>query len=327
MTRRRPSALLSLILLLVAGCGRVRWPSMLSVEPPAFEEAAYAKKRFTAYRVEPGSDVVGEIRHHRVRKGESLFEIARWYDLGYNEVVDANPGVDPLVPPVGTNVVLPTEWVLPCCTTEGIVVNIPEMRLYQYRRDAEGLTVETYPVGLGRQGWRTPRGRFAVRTKTVNPRWVVPESIRKEHIRDSGDDRRSIAGGAADNPLGKYRLALTIRPFSIHGTDIPWGIGMQVTHGCIRLYPEDIERLFGRVDVGTPVELTYQPVKAGRRADDVWVEVHKDIYGYAKSPYRAALDALGQRRLRGAVDPAALEAAVRTPGGVPFRLPAATRAS
>src|SRR5262249_17873406 len=185
----------------------------------------------------------------------------------------ANPGVDPFLPPPGADVVVPTAWVLPCCTYEGIVVNIPELRLYYFRHapdDPHTLLVDTYPVGLGRDDRRTPRGTFRVAEKTVNPRWVVPESIRQEHLRERGDGRRSIPGGDPDNPLGKYRLQLSRRIYGIHGTDIPWGIGMQVTHGCVRLYPEDIEHLFPLVPIGTPVEFTYQPVKAGARRGVVY---------------------------------------------------------
>jgi lipoprotein-anchoring transpeptidase ErfK/SrfK len=233
----------------VGACGglRTRVPGLAPRALANLDEASYARKtipthRFRLPRAGEASDttVIGAARRHRIRAGETLLDIARWYDLGYNEIVEANPGVDPFLPPVGEEILVPTEWVLPCCTYEGIVVNIPEMRLFYFRPsrdDPQTVVVHTYPVGLGRDDRRTPRGRFKVRGKTVNPRWDVPESIRREHIKDHGDARRSIPGGAPDNPLGKYRLQLTRRLYGIHGTDIPWGIGMQVTHGCVRLYP------------------------------------------------------------------------------------------
>ncbi len=124
---------------------------------------------------------------------------------------------------------LPTQWVVPCCSYQGIVVNIPEMRLYHYRRTKGSpgtLTVHTYPVGLGRDDRRTPRGVFRVGAKTVDPSWYIPESIRREHIKERGDDRRMIPGGHPDNPLGKYRLSLAGSLYAIHGTNIPWGVGM-----------------------------------------------------------------------------------------------------
>jgi L,D-transpeptidase ErfK/SrfK len=269
--------------------------------------------------------VIGAVASHRVRDGETLLDVARYYDLGYNEIVEANPGVDPFVPPPGATVIVPTAWVLPCCRYEGIVVNIPEMRLYYFRRapdDPATMLVDTYPVGLGRDDRRTPRGRFKVIAKTVNPRWDIPESIRREHIRERGDARRFIPGGDPENPLGKYRLQLTGRLYGIHGTDIPWGVGMQVTHGCVRLYPEDIERFFPRVPVGTPVEFTYQPVKVGTRRGAVYVEAHPDIYRYTGSLGSAARAALARQAVGALVDRGRLRAALAAPAGVPVRVSA-----
>jgi L,D-transpeptidase ErfK/SrfK len=184
--------------------------------------------------------VIGEARAYRVRKGDTLMDLARLYSLGYNEIVDANPGLDPWVPPIGATVILPTQWVLPNGSYSGLVVNIPEMRLFFYRRGREPGTTEvfTYPVGLGRDDWRTPTGSFHVSGKTVNPQWNIPESIRKEHIEERGDYRTFIPGGAPDNPLGNRRLELTLPMYRIHGTDP--GVGMQVSHGCAA-HPEDID--------------------------------------------------------------------------------------
>ncbi len=176
----------------------------------------------------PAETVVGAVHHYRIRAGDTLLDVARWFDLGYNEIVDANPGVDPWVPPVGTDIVIPTEWVLPCCASAGIVVNIPELRLFYFRPapgDPQTTLVTTYPVGLGRDDWRTPRGKYRVQSKQVKPTWYIPESIRREHIEERGDARHSIPGGAPDNPLGGYRLQLSHSLYGIHGTDIPWGVG------------------------------------------------------------------------------------------------------
>ena len=276
------------------------------------------------YRVRaPAVTVIGALQHYRIRQGDTLLDVARWFDLGYNEIVDANPGLDPWVPPVGTDVVLPTAWVLPCCTYEGIVVNIPELRLYYFRPvpgDPLTTLVTTYPVGLGRDDRRTPRGKYRVQSKEVKPTWYIPESIRREHIAERGDARRSIPGGAPDNPLGGYRLRLTRGIYAIHGTDIPWGVGMKVTHGCVRLYPEDIERLFPLVPVGTPVEFTYQPVKVGLRDGAVWVEAHRDIYGFTRSLAAAARTLLARQNLAARVDARLLGDALARPVGVPLRV-------
>ncbi|HLK11443.1 MAG TPA: L,D-transpeptidase family protein [Candidatus Binatia bacterium] len=299
-----------------------------------YTEALFAQKAIPVYTLAtradgtPSDTVIGEPRTYRIRDGDTLMDVARYDDLGYNEIVAANPGVDPWVPPVGATIVLPTAWVLPCCTYTGIVLNIPEMRLFYYERPAgrsHTLVVRTYPVGLGRRDRRTPRGRFRVRGKTVNPRWVIPESIRAEHIRERGDARTTIAGGAPDNPLGKYRLELTIPRYAIHGTDIPWGVGMEVSHGCARLYPEDIERLFPIVPVGTPVEFTYQRAKLGTRAGATFVQVGADIYGYGPTQPRQLLTAPGPRWPRGAVDMRRLAAAFREARDVPVDVTSARR--
>lgn len=313
--------------LLTAGCGPVGvlWPRSVS-----YDEETFARKRLVAYVIPaprsedtPRDTVVGKIRSYRVRRGDTFLDIARYYDLGYDEIVEANPGIDPWLPPVGETIVLPTAWVLPCCTFEGMVLNIPEMRLYFYRRDVhdpDRLVVVTHPVGIGRAARRTPRGTFHVRGKTENPTWVIPESIRQERIRDDGDARRAIAGGDPDNPLGKYRLELSLPRYAIHGTNVPWGVGRQVSHGCARLYPEDIERLFPLVDVGTRVELMYQPVKVGTRGGAVYVEAHADVYGFGLSAYRSARTTLKRLGLTALVDGHVLRSSLAESRGMPRRV-------
>jgi len=318
--------------LAVGGCERFRSTVPGPWHEPAlrFDEEHFARKPHATYRMPtprpgeaPAEGVIGAARHYRIHSGDTLYDVARWYDLGRNEIVDANPGIDPLVPPVDREVIVPTEWVLPCCTYQGIVLNIPEMRLFYFRpdpRDPGTTLVETFPVGLGRLDWRTPRGRYRVSAKTVNPAWHVPASIHAEHVRERGDGRWVIPGGADDNPLGKYRLKLSHGLYSIHGTDVPWGVGMEVTHGCVRLYPEDIERLYPEVPIGTAVEFTYQPVKLGTRGKTVYAEVHRDIYGYARSLASASRAALARQRLDGRVDPRLLDGALDGAAGIPTRV-------
>jgi L,D-transpeptidase ErfK/SrfK len=266
--------------------------------------------------------VIGEPVIYRVKNGDTLMDLARLYSLGYNEIVDANPGLDPWVPPVGATVILPTQWVLPNGSYTGLVVNIPEMRLFFFRRGREPGTTEvfTYPVGLGRDDWRTPTGSFRVSGKTVNPQWNIPESIRKEHIEERGDDRTFIPGGAPDNPLGNRRFELTLPMYRIHGTDIPWGVGMQVSHGCVRLYPEDIERLFPIVPIGTPGEFAYQTAKIGRKDGAIWAEVHDDIYGKHPAMFRETMEMLQARGIASEIDPKLLEDGIADSGGLPFQV-------
>lgn len=302
----------------LSACG-LRGPS----PAPDYDEAFFARKRLATYTIPtPRPDastptVVGEIRTVTVREGDTLLDLARLHDLGYEELHEANPGLDPWTPPVGARVLLPTAFVLPCCTYEGIVVNVPEMRLYFYRPGpSPGTTVvRTYPLGLGRREFPSPRGVFHVRGKTVNPGWGVPEAIRLEHLRERGDGRRFIKGGDPDNPLGKYRIELDRTLYRIHGTNFPWGIGRLVSHGCVQLYPEDIETLFPLVPIGTRVEFVYQTVKAGTRDGATWVEAHPDRYRRGGSALDLASKALRQRRL--AASASRLRAAVAVRDGVP----------
>ncbi len=297
-----------------------------------WDEDAFLRKTFPTYSIPtppkggPAPEtVIGSVRTYRIRKGDTLMDLARWFSLGYNEITEANPGIDPWVPPAGATILIPTEWVLPCCTYEGVVVNIPEMRLFLYRRapgDPRTTIVHTLPVGLGRDEWRTPNGKFKIRGKTVNPQWNIPESIRKEHIAERGDARTFIAGGDPDNPLGKHRIELTLPMYGIHGTNIPWGVGMQVSHGCVRLYPEDIAHLFPLVRPGMAGEFTYQPVKAGVRAGVVYVEAHQDIYGYAPALFQEASEAIQRAGLTNRVDPALLQAALENRSSMPDRVSA-----
>jgi L,D-transpeptidase ErfK/SrfK len=315
--RRRAGILI--VLAVLAGASDAR---------AGFDEETFVTKPIPSFTIPTptatsGDTVIGRVQPYRVRKGDTLMDLARYYDLGYNEILEANPGVDPWVPPAGAIILLPTEWVLPCCTFEGIAVNVPEMRLFYMKRlpgNPATTIVYTYPVGLGRDDWQTPSGKFKVTGKTVNPQWNIPESIRKEHVKERGDPRTFIPGGAPDNPLGKFRLELSLPMYRIHGTDIPWGVGMQVSHGCVRLYPEDIERLFPLVPVGTPGEFTYQPVKVGRRGGAVYVEAHRDIYGSRPALFRDTQAEIGKLGVAGAVDETLLLQALDDSGGMPYRV-------
>ncbi|MBI4514702.1 MAG: L,D-transpeptidase family protein [Deltaproteobacteria bacterium] len=291
------------------------------------EEDFLHKTGGTHFMVVAGRDwrtaqsVVGSTRFYQVQRGDTFLDLARYYGLGYNELVEANPGVDVWVPPAGQIILLPTEYIIPEVEPRGVVVNIPEMRLYYFhpRHDEQApLLVTTYPVGLGRDDWKTPQGRFKVRGKTVNPTWVLPESIRAEHRRDGKPAPPFIAGGSPDNPLGKYRVELTLPLYGIHGTNIPWGVGMQVSHGCIRLYPEDIEQLFPVISIGDAGEFVYQPVKIGARNGEIYAEIHKDIYEYTPGPYREAQRLLQKFGWADRIDDQRLRRAIAEQSGVPM---------
>ncbi len=253
----------------------------------------------------PTQTVVGETKTHHPTAGDTFFDLARFYDLGHNEIEAANPGIDEWIPDQsGKEVAIPTAWVLPCCTYEGLVINIPEMRIYYYPRTAKGepRQVITAPVGLGRLDWRTPTGRWRVTEKTKDPTWVLPESIRKERIAEKGFSETSIPGGHPDNPLGHYRMRISLDIYGIHGTHRPWGVGMLVSHGCVRLYPEDIEKLYPLVPLGTGGEFVYQTVKVGERNGRVWLEAHPDLYGTQPAAWRETRQLLEKQGLLKRVD-------------------------
>jgi L,D-transpeptidase ErfK/SrfK len=235
------------------------------------------------FDLQPRQDVVGELSVLSARYEDTLSDIARRYDLGYDEIVQSNPNVDPWLPGQGTRVLLPTQFVLPDAPRDGIVLNLAEMRLYYYpgRRAGETPRVVTYPVGIGREGWSTPTVTTRVVAKVPNPSWTPPESIRAEHAAQ-GDPLPEVVPPGPDNPLGQFALRLGLSGYLIHGTNKPYGIGMRVSHGCIRLYPEDIERLFRRVSVNIPVHIVNQPYKAGWKNGVLYLEAHPLLSEHAE---------------------------------------------
>lgn len=225
----------------------------------------------------PGEDLVGANRLVRSQPRDTLLDLARRHGYGYSEVRIANPGIDPWLPGAAS-VTLPGLFVLPEAAREGIVINIPEMRLYYYPV-ADGTVyprVMTYPIGIGKAGWRTPEVRTVVAAKERDPVWRVPESIRREHA-EQGEELPEIVPPGAGNPLGEFALRLARPGYLIHGSNRKYGIGMRVSHGCIRLATDDIRQLFGQVAVGAPVHVVNQPYKVGVQAGRLYLEVHPPL--------------------------------------------------
>lgn len=275
----------------------------------------------------PTGDVIGSVRSLVASHEDTLLDIARENGLGYVEMVAANPGVDPWVPGRGTLVVLPTAHVLPDVERRGLVVNLAEQRLYYFA--APGAAPMMFPLGVGREGWGTPLGSTEITRKAKNPIWYPPESIRAEK-----PDLPTVVRPGPDNPLGSHALYFAWPKYLIHGTNQPWGIGRRVSHGCIRLYPEDIAQLFEAVAVGTPVHVIDQAIKIGWSDGELYVEAHPEpaqadeleksghITRPAERPpadafYRIAARA-GDRRDR--LDWSAIRRAVEERSGVPVRV-------
>ncbi len=235
-----------------------------------------------------GDTLIGETGIATANYEDTLVDIARSNGLGFEEIVNANPEVDTWMPKTGTKILLPHRALLPTTPLEGIVVNVAEMRLYYYPpvKAADIATVETFPISIGRSDWNTPLVTTTVVRKTTNPEWRPPKAIQEEHALE-GDILPDVVASGPDNPLGLYALYLGVPSYLIHGTNKEYGIGMQVTHGCMRMYPEDIEHLYNTVAVGTPVRIVNQPYKAGWQNDVLYIEVHPWLEG---TPIEQAMD-------------------------------------
>lgn len=223
-------------------------------------------------------DLVGHVQVIDALHEDTMLDIARRYQLGHDEIMLANPGVDRWLPGEGTPITLPTRYILPAADRVGLVLNVPEMRLYYYppARAGESRVVRTYPVSVGRMDWETPLGSWHIISKQTDPVWRPPASIRAEAA-ERGETLPKVVPAGPENPLGRHALRLNIPSYLIHGTDKPWGIGMRVTHGCLRMYPEDIEALYDEIPVGTPVRIVNQPVKTGWLMDTLYIEVHPPL--------------------------------------------------
>jgi L,D-transpeptidase ErfK/SrfK len=243
----------------LAGRGRLAW-----ARGDDAGSSAYAPWEWGPYVLplpKNGSRLVGRPHHVAVRAGQTLLDVARKFDVGYWDIVLANPDLDLWLPEAGARVLIPSQYILPDAPQEGIVVNVAEMRLYYYPPAVQGKRyVITHPVGIGRQDWATPLGRTRIVEMIADPTWYPPASIRADYAA-RGEPLPAIVPPGPDNPLGRHALILDMPGYLIHGTHKPEGVGMQVSYGCIRLYPEDIARLFTLVRRGTPVWLVNQPIK------------------------------------------------------------------
>jgi len=222
---------------------------------------------------EDHDDVVGVVQMTTATKEDTLTDIARRFNVGYEEIVRANPGIDVWLPGAGRQIVLPTQFVLPDAPHEGVVINIAAMRLYYFppREREEQQLVYTFPIGIGKVGWKTPEGVTKIVRRQKDPTWRPPVSVIKEH-HENGDELATLIGPGPDNPLGRHAFYLAWPGYLIHGTNKPAGVGLRSSHGCIRLYPEDIAFLFDTVPLGTPVRVVNQPFVFGWHEGQLYMQ-------------------------------------------------------
>jgi L,D-transpeptidase ErfK/SrfK len=227
------------------------------------------------FDVDPGSDIVGYVQKTVIGKDDTLPDIARRFDVGYEEILTANPGVDPWLPGVGREVVVPTQFILPAAPHEGVVVNVAAMRIFYYppHKKGEPETVYTHPIGIGKVGWKTPEGTTKIVSRQKDPVWVVPKSVREEH-QDNGEQLPAQVPAGPDNPLGQFEFRLGWPSYLIHGTNKPYGVGMRSSHGCMRLYPEDIAVFFDLIPIGTKVTVVNQPYLFGWRDGTLYLQAY-----------------------------------------------------
>lgn len=271
-------------------------PPTEAPEPPALPPPV-ANERFT---LAPGQDVVGVVQVVTTGKDDTLTDIARRFNVGYEEIVRANPKVDPWLPGEGREIIVPSQFILPDAPHTGLVINIPAMRIFYYPpvKRGERQVVLTHPIGIGKVGWRTPEGVTKIVRRQKDPTWRVPESVRKEH-HENGDDLEPVIGPGPDNPLGKYAFYLQWPSYLIHGTNKPAGVGLRSSHGCIRLYPEDIEQFFTLVPVGTQVRVVNQPFVFGWRDGQLYMQpydvLEDDTRDWSKAQRKLLTQSLAAR--------------------------------
>ena len=255
--------------------------------------------------------VVGQPQYYTIKKGDSLLELARDYGLGYSELGVLYRGWDPFIPPVGAQIMIPTRWIVPERRNAQLIVNTGEMRLYYFTQN--GTRVTTYPIGMGVLDFKTPSGSFKVIEKKVKPAWHIPKSLQAKY-------GMAVMPPGEDNPLGDFKLTLSWGDYGIHGTHMPLGVGRLVSHGCTRMYPEHIEKLFKVVPVGTVVEYIYEPAKIGFLHGRIFLEVHEDVYFKIPSMLLHVLKMLENRGLLEMVDMNRVLRTVEEKTGVPVEI-------
>jgi L,D-transpeptidase ErfK/SrfK len=247
------------------------------------------------FDVPEGTDsIVGEIRVVQSSGDNTLLDIARHFDVGYDEITLANPDIDVWLPKPDQRIVVPTQFILPPKPWTGVIINIPQRRLFYFLPVKKGETpkVLTLPVGIAREDWETPLGLSFIKSKQKDPAWFVPKSIRKEHLDSEGVELPEYFPPGPNNPMGMLAVETGFRSIFVHGTNRPWGVGMRVSHGCLHLYPEDASAFFDAVVVKAPLRVINEPVLIGRRGAELRVAMYRPVIEYGPPPSRMTLAAI-----------------------------------
>lgn len=256
--------------LLLAGCQNA--PPKITALPSLKYNDNFETHNFSADKEQ---NLIGLLAAIKTQNKDTLPDIARHFGLGHNAIISANPEVDPWLVEPDTQILLPLSFIIPDAPRQGIVLNLANMRMFHFPTE-QPKNIATYPVGIGRDGWDTPQGLTKIISKTKNPVWNVPPSIQREHA-EKGDPLPSTVSAGANNPLGEYAMRLGLGSYLIHGTNKPYGVGMQMSHGCLNLYPEDIKILFNNTKVGTPVMIVDQPYLLSYHENRLFLEAHKPL--------------------------------------------------
>ncbi len=328
---RRALAVAATLLLTSCSLLNTSWqkPKAPPPAPPPPPEIPLAVPTHRFVLANEQQDVVGQLSVTKARKEDTLSDIARRFNVGYEELVRANPKVDPWLPGDGRDIVVPTRFILPNAPREGIVINVAAMRMFYFpkRNATEPQVVYTHPIGIGKVGWSTPEGTTKVVRKKKDPVWIPGPGVRAEH-KENGEILPKIVGPGPDNPLGNRAMYLGWSQYLIHGTNKPYGVGLRSSHGCIRLYPEDVEPIFEMVQIGDKVTVVNQPFVFGMDNGELFLQPYDVLEDDArdfKKKQRALIDrtlpkkVLAQLKAKNlAIDYALIASHAHDPSGVPI---------
>lgn len=256
-------------------------------------------------------DLIGANNTYVVKRGDTVKNISSRYGITCSQLLKINKIRDPNVIKPGQSLKISSQKIIPKKIYNGIIINLPEYQLYHFKN---GVLLDSYPIAIGKTSWKTPRGRFFIDNKTLNPTWRVPPLMLKRY---RNKYKRKTVPPGPDNPLGKYWIGLSIPHIGIHSTNKPYSIGQPRSHGCMRLNTTDAEKLFNSIDLGTQGEIIYDPVKIGAHGGKIFIEVHEDVYGINGDPYASAVKKLKQSNLVNNVDLETVRKAVNEKEGIP----------